>query len=265
MSDSLRLVVATVNTYFGRAIVEDRGLEAVANADVLLMQEVFDPTGYRLEARLHAYGFDLLAVGGHFGLAIALKSSSAFTSTSTPARSTVLEQVGSVERTLTTRFVKQQIEYSDFGVLAVQLDTPDGHRLAIATTHLPVVTSFRQRGRFLAHLRPELANPYYDGIFVISGDMNHWPGPKKADVAMRRAAGLSAVDLRNEITWPSRRTRTSAKVLTRLVGGQLDDILYRGRGIEFVNQKVVDVASDHRAVVATFGLASDPIGDDQRQ
>jgi endonuclease/exonuclease/phosphatase (EEP) superfamily protein YafD len=84
--------------------------------------------------------------------------------------------------------------------------------------------------------------------------MNHWPRPKKADLAFRRTAGLTAVDLSNEITWPSRRTDAADGRLRRFVSGQLDDILYRGSGIEFVHREVVDVPSDHRAVVATFAI-----------
>jgi endonuclease/exonuclease/phosphatase family metal-dependent hydrolase len=252
MSDSLRLVVATVNTYFGRAVLEDGGLEAVADADVLLMQEVFNPSAYGLEPRLRSYGFELLAAGGHFGLAIALKSNSAFTPTAEPARSTVFQQIGTLERVLTPIFVRQELEYSDLGVLAVQLQTSDGRRLTIATTHLPVMTSFRQRARFLARLPAELADRYYQGSLVLTGDMNHYPGPSKADRTFRRAAGLTAIDLSSEITWPARKTGDVGRKLWRRLGGQLDDILYRGANIDFVREEVVDVASDHRAVVATF-------------
>jgi endonuclease/exonuclease/phosphatase family metal-dependent hydrolase len=257
MSCARRLVVATVNTYFGRAVIDDGGLEAVANADVLLMQELFNPAGAGLESTLHEYGFELLAAGGHFGLAIALRSNSAFVRTDKPARSTVLQQVGSIERKLITRFAKQQLEYSDLGVLAAHIETTDGHRLTIATTHLPVVTSFRQRPRFLAQLLPELADPYYDGPLVLSGDMNHYPGPKRADLAFRWAAGLTAVDLGDEITWPSRKTTYAGRTISRLFGGQLDDILYRGSGMDSVHNEVVDVASDHRAVVATLTMNTD--------
>src|ERR1700709_714994 len=113
MSESQRLVVATVNTYLGRAVLREGGLDALAHADVLLMQELFSPAGYQLEARLRGYGFDLLAVGGHFGLGIALKTSSAFRHVDTPARSIVLEQVGTVEHKLTNKFSKCELEYSD--------------------------------------------------------------------------------------------------------------------------------------------------------
>lgn len=258
MSDSRRLVVATVNTYFGRAVTEDGGLDAVADADVLLMQEVFSPVGYGLEPRLHNYGFELLAAGGHFGLAIALKSNSAFTSTGEPPRATVLQQIGTVERVLTPIFVRQELEYSDLGVLAAHLQTPGGRRLTVATTHLPVMTSFRQRSRFLAQLPAELADRYYRGLLVLSGDMNHYPGPSKADLSFRRAAGLTAVDLSREITWPSRKPGDVGRKIWRHLGGQLDDILFRGRGIDFGREEVVDVASDHRAVVATFSVDDHP-------
>ncbi len=254
MSHSRRLVVATLNTYFGRAVVEGRGLGPVADADVLLMQELFDPAASDLETMLREQGFELLAAGGHFGLALALRSTSAFSSAAEPVRSTVLQPVGSVERTLITRFAKQQSEYADLGVLAAHLDSPEGRQLTIAATHLPVVTSFRQRARFLSQLPTELADPFYDGLLVLGGDMNHYPGPLKADLAFRRAAELTAIDMRGAITWPSRRTSHLGRKLNRLLGGQLDDILYRGADVEFVDKEVVDIASDHRAVIATFAI-----------
>jgi endonuclease/exonuclease/phosphatase (EEP) superfamily protein YafD len=259
MSHSRPFVVATVNTYLGRTVIEDRGLAAVAHADVLLMQELFNPTAYGLEPTLHRQGFELIAAAGHFGLGIALRSDSAFVSAGEPVRSTVLQPASTIERTLIARFSKQQLEYSDLGVLASHFETPEGRRLTIATTHLPVVTSFRQRSRFLSQLPRELSDPYYDGALVITGDMNHWPGPMKADLAFRRAVGLAAVDLGDEVTWPSRRTSYAGRKLGRLFGGQLDDILYRGSGMQFEHAEVVDVPSDHRAVVATFTITTDSV------
>jgi endonuclease/exonuclease/phosphatase family metal-dependent hydrolase len=254
MSDSSQLIVATVNTYLGRAVVEDHGLAAVAKADVLLLQELFNPVAYGLAPSLHRYGFEVLAAEGHFGLGIALRSDSDFRPAVGPPRSTVLQQAGAIESTLITRFSKVPLEYSDLGILAVRLQTPAGRPLVIATTHAPVVTSFRQRGRFLALLATELADEYYDGLLIVTGDMNHYPGPKKADLGLRRRTGLTAVDLSNEITWPARRTTSVGRRIARLVGGQLDDILHRGTEMEVAHREVVDIASDHRAVVATFTI-----------
>ena len=202
-----RLVVATVNTYLGRTIKTARGLAPLARADVILMQELFSPAGYGVETSLHSVGFELVAAEGHSGLGIAVRSDSAYRYAGGPVRSTVLEQAGRAERVLLSRLSREPLEYADLGVLAAQLDGPGGSRLVAATTHLPVVTAFRQRARFLSRLPLELADPYYDGPLVLTGDMNHWPGPRSADLAFRRRAGLAAVDLGREITWPSRRTR----------------------------------------------------------
>jgi endonuclease/exonuclease/phosphatase (EEP) superfamily protein YafD len=249
-----RLVVATVNTYFGRTIKTPRGLAPLARADVILMQELFSPAAYGVETSLEDVGFDLVAVEGHSGLGIAVRSDSAYRNAGTPLRSTVLEQAGKAELAMLSRFSKEPMEYSDLGVLAAQLDGPGGQRLVAATTHLPVVTAFRQRPRFLSRLSLELADPYYDGLLVLTGDMNHWPGPRKADLALRRRVGLAAVDLGRDITWPSRRSERAEKTVNRFVGGQLDDILYRPGEMQCVEQEVVDVASDHRAVMATFTI-----------
>jgi endonuclease/exonuclease/phosphatase (EEP) superfamily protein YafD len=117
-------------------------------------------------------------------------------------------------------------------------------------------------GIFLTQLQSELADSYYDGPLVLTGDMNHYPGPLKADLAFRRAAGLAAVDVGGEKTWPSRRTSFVGSRLSRLVGGHLDDILYRGDGMEVVQLQVADVASDHRALIATFAI--DPLASGSR-
>ena len=168
----------------------------------------------------------------------------------------MLQQAGSIERTLLARFSKQQLEYSDLGVLAARLETSEGLRLTVATTHLPVVTSFRQRARFLAALPGELADPFYDESLILGGDMNHWPGPKRADLAFRRTAALTAVDLTGEVTWPSRRTSEAGRIRGRLLGGQLDDIVYRGSDLSVTHRHIVDIASDHRAVVVTFAIGA---------
>ena len=251
-----RLVVATVNTYLGRTIKTPRGLAPLARADVILMQELFSPAAYGVETSLQDVGFDLVAAEGHSGLGIAVRSDSAYRNAGQPVRSTVLEQAGRAERVMLSKFSREPLEYSDLGVLAAQLDGPGGHRLVVVTTHLPVVIAFRQRARFLSRLSLELADPYYDGSLVLTGDMNHWPGPRKADLAFRRRAGFAAVDLGQDITWPSRRTDRAEKTVNRVVGGQLDDILYRPGAMQCVQQEVVHVASDHRAVMATFTITT---------
>ena len=248
------LVVATVNTYLGRTIKTARGLAPLAHADVILMQELFSPAGYGVEASLRSVGFELVAAEGHSGLGIAVRSNSTYRYAGDPVRSTVLEQAGRAERVLLSKLSRETIEYADLGVLAAQLDGPDGYRLVAATTHLPVVTAFRQRARFLSRLPHELADRYYDGPLILTGDMNHWPGPRRADLAFRRRADLAAVDLGQEITWPSRRTDRGERTVNRVVGGQLDAILYRRSALSCVEREVVHVASDHRAIVATFAI-----------
>ena len=55
---------------------------------------------------------------------------------------------------------------------------------------------------------------------------------------------------------PAEAKRALGNTLRRVLGGQLDDILYRGSGMQPVQQAVVSVPSDHRAVVAAFTIAS---------
>ena len=252
-----RLVVATVNTYLGRTVRTVGGLAPLARADVILLQELYSPAAYGVETSLESVGFELVAAEGHSGLGIAVRSDSAYRYSGDPVRSTVLERAGTVERVLLSGFARERLEYCDLGVLAAHLETRGGHRLVVATTHLPVVTAFRQRARFLSRLPLELADPYYDGLLVLTGDMNHWPGPKKSDLAFRRRSGLTAVDLGKEITWPARKGNGAGGAVNRVVGGQLDDVLYRPGAMHCVQREVIDVASDHRAVLATFTISTD--------
>jgi endonuclease/exonuclease/phosphatase (EEP) superfamily protein YafD len=99
----------------------------------------------------------------------------------------------------------------------------------------------------------ELQNPYYDGTLLIAGDMNHYPGPRSADISFRKKSDLVAVDLGGKFTWPSKDAGFLESKLGRFYSGQLDDVLYRGN-IAPVKVEVMDAMSDHKAIKVTFKL-----------
>jgi hypothetical protein len=62
----------TANTQFNKLIHALYGFERVKDANVLLMQEVSNPSRDNLNTVLNTAGFNLINVAGIFGLAIAL-------------------------------------------------------------------------------------------------------------------------------------------------------------------------------------------------
>ena len=254
MSSANQVTIATVNTRFGWAVRETGGLRAVASADILLLQELYAPAQYAVEERLEQIGFKTVGIGGHFGLAIALRNNSLLTYKQDTTREAILQRVNAVGASLTKRYSRQKSEYCDRGLLAAKFVTANGAELTIATTHLPVVTAPRKRAQFLTQLETELKDKYYGGPCILAGDMNHYPGPKTVDYAFRKAAQFYAVDIGEEITWPSKHAGFLESKLGRQYGGQFDDVLYRGQGLKVHETRVVDVLSDHRAVMAAFSV-----------
>lgn len=257
MPKTEQIKVATINTFFGRAIKAEAGLESVSDSDVLLLQELYNPADYGLESSLNQQGFKIIAAAGHFGLGIALRRDSDINYVEGTVRETVLQKLSSLALILTKKYARHHLEFIDRGVLAAQFVTQKGTKITLASTHLPVVTAPRKRALFLSQLASEINNPYYTaGNLIIAGDMNHYPRAKKIDLAFRKTAKMNAVDLGNEYTWPSKRTGYLESKLNKIYCGQFDDILYRGGELELSNHEVVDVESDHRAVVATFSIMS---------
>lgn len=255
MTHSEQITVATANTFFGKAIQAESGLKELSQADVLLLQELYSPTAYGLEASLDKQGFDLIAAGGHFGLGIALRQDSKIKYIEGTVRESVLQKLGGFGLTLTKKYARHHIEFTDRGIIAAQFVTQGGAKLTLASTHLPVVTAPRKRALFLKQLAAELEEPYYKGDgLILAGDMNHYPKAKRVDLDFRRQANLQAVDIGNDFTWPSKNTGYLESKLNKLYCGQFDDILYRGDDIQLFDHEVIDIESDHRAIIATFNL-----------
>jgi endonuclease/exonuclease/phosphatase (EEP) superfamily protein YafD len=90
--------------------------------------------------------------------------------------------------------------------------------------------------------------------------MNHYPVPGIVDKELETVARMQRVDIGREPTW--RMVGSKSERLGRLAAfaarrpaesfdGQLDALLYRG-SIVPVDTRVVDIASDHRAIVTEF-------------
>jgi endonuclease/exonuclease/phosphatase family metal-dependent hydrolase len=244
-----RITVATVNTHMGEVFKTPQGLEALAEADILLMQEVCIEE-YALSKQLAEYDFSLTVLASGLGLAIAHRQPLDYieTQVETVQPESKLSDLASGQ----TRFRMRAR-----GLLSAVFQTREDSELAVATTHPTVPLRFRSRARHVSALPAVL--PHGDRL-VVAGDMNHWPGPRKVDTQFRDEAGLHAVAIGQQPTFDVSRTRYSwlehaEERFGIPINGQLDAMLYRG-DLEPEETTVVDVPSDHRAIMTRFVLTA---------
>lgn len=251
MTDTNKIVVATLNTYFGRSVLE-KGLKFLGSVDILLLQELYSPNEDNVQNKLKQQGFELISVGGHFGLAIALRIGSTVKFVKGSMHEAIFQNVNKYNVKSTSRYAGKKLELSDRGLLSAKFKLTNGTEFVAASTHAPVVTATRQRADFLSKLTMELKDPIYNGILILAGDMNHYPGPKSIDYKFRSDSRLTTVDLGVKYTWPSGDAGFLESKIGKFYGGQFDDILYRGKGVKALQVDIADAMSDHRAVIAEF-------------
>jgi hypothetical protein len=83
--------------------------------------------------------------------------------------------------------------------------------------------------------------------------MNHFPRPHKVDLQMLEDAGLTPVEIDGS-TFDFNQTRYGWLGKLARTQTQLDAILYRGDGLSEIKTELIDIPSDHRAVMTTFAL-----------
>ncbi len=255
-----QVIIATANVHFGDAIRVDGGLESLRpyQPDILLLQEVTN-TAEELKRQLSKAGYSLIHFASNFGLAIAVRVGSGLQAVPDSARTHQLQKMGYIEYKWAQRFAKYPHQMDAHGMQAVKFKTPSGQVVTVVNTRTTVSSNRIARKRQVTNMGIELADPYYAGLLVVGGDMNHFPGPGRIDRVMRQKAGLKQVDLGNQPTWRARNSklyRTIARVRRQPLESlyaQLDTLLYRG-GCELIEIKVVDILSDHRAIVGKFEL-----------
>ena len=253
------LTVATANTCSGdllrvaerlapfrEAGVQVIGLQEVFGLDPHTLTSVLDAAGYRM-AHLHAPG----------GLAIAHDPET--THVDRDVLVTTLQPAGAL--------LRWSNHWHERGMLTAPVadgrqGDPGPHRVMFSTTHLIVFARAMARGRQVVRLRRAMQEQdrLARGPHIVTGDMNHYPGPTRTDLAMHVAGGFERVAL-DEPTW--RITGSKHEWLARAAAtathrdlssfdAQLDIVLHRG--VELRSSRVLDIASDHRAVVCTFDL-----------
>jgi endonuclease/exonuclease/phosphatase family metal-dependent hydrolase len=260
-----KLIIATANTRWGSMVYTPAGLTPVASAGILLLQEVTEPERYDLAGRLRAAGFELVHCTSRFGLAIAVRTDSGLRLVPGSIQERLLQKMSPIEQWLTERIVKHPPGIRERGLITAKFTTLSGRQITVVNTHpiTPIAVRPRARKVQIARIGTILADPYYSGMLILAGDMNHYPGPKKIDEAMRATAKLTRVNLGLEPTWYVRGSKQEkwftipAHLLHKPIdsyNGQHDVVLYRGKGLRSTSVKVVDIPSDHRAIVATFSL-----------
>lgn len=258
-----RITIATANTHYGRMLCEPGGFAAVQHADVLLMQEVAG-LPEDAAANLQKAGFELQHASPDMGLAIAVHVDSEYV----PVEgSEFTDEIQAANRKLQTLVERHRPSlahrFRARGLIALKLASSynDAH-VTVATTHPIVPLRFRARAAQVRAMGGLLGQEYFEGPFVLGGDMNHYPGPNKVDREVAVDAGLARVDLGDTPTWRIRGSNNEwlGWMMSSIGGqsidsfdGQLDTLLYRG-AVERVWSSVEDISSDHRAIVADFEL-----------
>lgn len=254
--------IATANTHEGRLLSEPEGLAHFGEmgVDVLLLQEVLDLSSQTIDDRLKDDGYGLAHFDAPSGLAIAVRDGSELQVQPGSERTEILrkpEKLGVAAKRLGLKLGNR---LRSRGLIAIKLLTPSNETLTVASTHPIVFARALSRAKQVRAIGNVLKSDYYQGNpLIVAGDMNHYPGPRKVDLAMRQAANLQAVE--TGPTWKIRGSRHEkyAKVAAFITrrqldrfDGKLDAILYRG--MEQIGNTILEIESDHDAVVATFTI-----------
>ncbi len=253
MVKKAEITIATVNTFFGKTLRAEDGFRAVKDIDILLLQETYLEKPDSARKSLALAGFDMVAHNPLLGFSIAKRNASRVRLVSNSVRDVVLQHDSRFGVWMTRHYSRRPFTEIPKGLIAATFETGFRQRIMVVSTHAPVVTSPRRRVGFLQELAVELTNSCYSGNLVLAGDKNHYPRARKPDVVFQKSTGLTAVELGGAYTWPSKHTGYLESKLGRLYGGQLDDMLYRG-SLQNIGANVVDVVSDHRAIVGRFVL-----------
>ncbi len=257
------VTIATVNTHFGQLLRAHEGLVPIAGADILLLQEVINPEVHSLETYLEPAGFSAVYIEPKFGLVIAFRQAAGLR-IGDVAGSRTLQKMSILERFIIQRSLGRKIAYGEHGCVVLDVVTKAGKKLTVVNTHLTVPPQPLARAmqvRRLGRVLEELGDGH---PLVVAGDMNHYPRPWSVDELMRTRLGLDRINIGSEPTWRAQSVRKTSllRVVARLsrrpleaFDGQHDAMLYKGGGLELDTVEVVDVESDHRAIVARFSLA----------
>ncbi len=243
--------VGTANTYLGKVLEDSRGLEPLADADILLLQEV-DPVADRIDDLVRASDFRVSRIEQGTGLAILHRDTVSLTAAST----SLLQRTPVFQRRIMQVFREHDLKTIGRGTAQAEFETSDSTALTVVSAHANVPVRRGLRREYLRLLSKHMRA--INGPVVLGGDMNHWPGPHKGDKEMATAAGLERVDIGDQPTYTDVNSKHAwigrASLGLIDVNAQLDSMLFTPEHLEVQNAEVRDIASDHRAIVTTFGF-----------
>ena len=227
--------------------------------DVLLLQEVLDMSDVDISQSLGRANFKLVHSNHKMGLVIAVNNSSGIRM---GLIDTVVFDKSSAAGRAVEKFGYKGSSYArQRGIIGIKLTVDSGESIVIATVHHSVFIRGYERYRQVSAMGRALGNAHYDyPHVVVGGDMNHYPGPRKIDIITQNYLGFRRVD----IIEPSWRVKGSRHEWMARIGSittgrklnsfdaELDAILYKG--VEVVRTHVIDIESDHRAIITEFLL-----------
>lgn len=258
--DRTGLRVATANTYESRMLYYSHGLKPFLEngVDVLLMQEVLSIPREYLEERLARDGYSLTLFDEATGLAIATYQDSLYRPEQDSVRSDEIQRAERAGEFMRKKGLPLGNRLRQRGMIATRL-TDGHHKLTVVTSHPIIFLRAHARAKQVKNISTRLQDPWYqEAPLILGGDMNHYPGPRQVDRRMYEATGLSMVEI-IEPTWRIRGSKhewlaaIGSSVLRKSMedfDAQLDALLYRD--LEVCDTSVIDIVSDHRAVIATF-------------
>jgi endonuclease/exonuclease/phosphatase family metal-dependent hydrolase len=255
------LTVATANTCSGELLRAADGLAPFreAGVQVIGLQEVFGLDEPSVAAALRTSGYRLAHLHGPGGLAIAHDPDT--TNVDPNVLVTTLQPAGPLLRW--SNHWHERAMLSASVALGAHQGEPGGQALTFSTAHLIVFARALARGRQVVRMRQAMQQDRLRrGPHIVTGDMNHYPGPMRTDLAMHVAGGFQRVPLEeptwrisgSKHEWLARVAATATHRDLSAFDAQLDTVL--ARGLDLRASRVVDIASDHRGVVCTFDLAT---------
>jgi len=238
--ESENITIATANAQRGHMIRSSNGLTPFRNVNVLLLSEV-KPRRDNLKENLAKDGFHL-AYTDNLDLAIAVRDGYKVLS----AQEYPLTSDSTFKRFLASNRMGRL--WGLRNMIVAEIETPTGEIIKTATLH-PVPRAFEHARRKQVMAMGKIIGNFDDKeLLVIGADFNHYPNPGKTDLNVREQNNLSSVGLNGKSTFNYR------------FRGQLDDMLYRGAGIKPVKTELVDVHSDHKAIITTFSFQKNQSG-----
>lgn len=256
------LTIATANTYYGTMLRGEKGLQPFADrkTDVLLMQEVLGVDSATVEERLDDYDFRLLHRDAATGLAIAVNKTSIAEARPHTYQTFPIQHVGRIGHMALKYNLPAAERFRPRGALGAVVCKGAGE-VTVGTAHPIVFVRARSRNRQIANLTAAFSAALRpDQAFVFGADMNHYPNPRQADHQFGTSLDMEQVPI-GEPTWHIRGSKHEwlariGSLATRRpldsFDGQLDSLWYRG--MEHIGTEVVEIQSDHKAIVSTFRI-----------